>query len=79
MIYCRWTDHISIDDWTSVGELKEQKLPIIETLGWKVFEDEERVAIAVNKDTENETASCVMIIDKKCIVEINEITGLVYG
>lgn len=79
MIYCRWTDHVSIDPWTSEESVKKETLPVQETLGWLVHEDKSKICVALNRDKDNENVSCVMIINKRCIVERHDIKELVYA
>ena len=65
-VYIEWFDAQSEDNWHFVDEL-EDELPLIRTLGFLLREHKDRIVVAQNLDSENESTSMVMTIPRAWI------------
>lgn len=61
-VFVIWDDAFSIDEWSSLQELKEAKGTLVHSVGFLVQRTEEYVVLALNHDTSNEAFSCIMYI-----------------
>lgn len=66
LIYVIWNDAVSVDAWTDISEITPE-LAEIHSVGFLVCENKEVLTIALNVDTTNLSASCIMNIPKKWI------------
>jgi hypothetical protein len=66
-VFIIWEDAVSVDEWTPFTDINIDNETLIHTAGFLIEENDKRLAVAVNIDTENESASCIMIIPKNMI------------
>ena len=65
----KWADAESIDQWESVKDINPDMFPIIYSVGIVLRESEMCVVVALNFDSSNEKASCIMLIPKAMILD----------
>jgi hypothetical protein len=61
----RWIDPHSVDEWTTIEEI-DQTPCVVESIGILLKENDSVIVLTLNKS--DDTASCTMIIPKRCII-----------
>lgn len=61
-----WVDSCSHDGWAEIAEFKMYPA-IINTLGWLIAEDPDKILVALNYDPENQMASQFIAIPRVAI------------
>ena len=69
-VFVIWEDAFSIDEWTDISDLESQCCAMIHSCGFLLEETMDHVVLALNYDTANESASCVMYIPTNMVKAI---------
>lgn len=72
IVYVKWIDHYSLDDWTELESIKPEP-QICESSGFLVYEDDEYYSVA-NTVGHNSEACCTIYILKCCVKEFKKLT-----
>lgn len=65
-----WHDAYSIDTWTDIEALKKENSCLVHSVGFLIEQDKKKIILALNHDTANDNASCVMVIPKDMVQSI---------
>lgn len=65
-----WFDAVSIDSWHVVEDLKQDEPAEIYSVGYLIHETKNKITMALNLDSQNDKASCTMVIPKKWIKSV---------
>jgi hypothetical protein len=68
-----WTDATSHDRWEDIDEAKKLELAKINTLGTMIYEDAEKIIVALSIDEDLEQVSQTLAIPKAWIQRIRRI------
>ena len=71
--YVEWTDHVSLDDWTDLDQIKNEKPHTISSVGFIIKDDKEHITLGLNLDRMEDKGSCCMVIEKKNITHREEL------
>ncbi len=74
LVHVEWEDAFSVDAWTAIAEL-DCKPKACSTVGYLVRESADTVAIAGTTSSADADGCCFMVIPRKMIVRISEITN----
>lgn len=72
IIYLRWVDAVSSDQWTTINEV-EHFAHEIHTVGMLLNENEKYITVNMNLDPHGERISMTMVIPKSWIIHREEI------
>lgn len=72
MVWIKWVDPHSVDEWTNIEELKNEEFCTVITAGTVLFEDKKKILLALNTCS-NGDASCTMVIPVRYILERKKI------
>lgn len=61
-IYVEWDDAYSMDEWTDKDKIETKDTYLIKSVGILVEQNEHKIILALNHDTESDAVSCVMTI-----------------
>jgi len=76
LVKIKWLDAMSDDNtWQDLAELKNQQLRPVETVGWILIEDSDKVVTISSYDDESKTGSGGVVIPTNCITEIQYLEG----
>ena len=76
LVKIKWLDAMSDDNtWQDLAELKNQQLRPVETVGWIIVEDSNKVVTISSHDDETKTGSGGVVIPTNCITEIQHLEG----
>ena len=70
VISCKWADAYSVDEWTDPNESELSAPCLIQSVGILVEITDDSVVLALNKNLETESVSCIMHIPKSMVREI---------
>jgi hypothetical protein len=63
VVRATWFDAHSIDSWTPHKELKhESTLPLIESVGFLVLDEKDRIGLANSVDPDDDGAACCVLV-----------------
>lgn len=72
-VFVQWLDATSMDEWQDFGEAQNLQLSEINTLGFMINEDAERVVVALSVDSRLDQCSQVLSIPKAWIQRVSKI------
>jgi hypothetical protein len=68
-----WDDPHSIDEWAPAWDVVASPPCRIVSVGIFIYEDVDRIVLALNADLAGEELSCTMLIPKRCVVSVSEV------
>jgi hypothetical protein len=66
-VFVIWEDAHSIDHWTDVSDIPDEKPTYIYSAGFLIEDRDDRLTLALNHDLTNDSISCVMVIPKDMV------------
>jgi len=73
IIVLNWIDACASSEWEDIDQAKELHPHAIQSVGHLLYEDEEKITLAMSWDTEREAVSECLSVPKKWISEKKEI------
>jgi hypothetical protein len=70
IVHVIWFDAVSIDSWHPVDDLKKDDPAEIHSVGFLIADNKSKITLALNLDSQNDNASCTMVIPKKWIKSV---------
>lgn len=64
-----WKDHTHASQWSSISELKSHELLTVHSVGWRIYEDNEKVVLLANACKRGGSGFSAIHILKDCIVK----------
>jgi hypothetical protein len=61
-VYVEWDDAYSLDEWTEKDKVQSDQPYLIKSVGILVEQNDNKIILALNHDTESDAVSCVMTI-----------------
>ena len=66
LISVTWIDPYSHDEWIEIEQIKP-KVAVMNSVGYQLERTKDYLVLALNLDTQEPKASCVMVIPSECI------------
>lgn len=70
-----WVDPHSVDDWTAVHDIDTSTHYLVTSIGRLIRETSDAFVITLNYASDDDTASCSMVIPKVCVKRIEDFNG----
>jgi len=71
LLIVKWLDHCGSTEWTTREAAAKTKVPVATTIGWLVFQDDDKLILS-NSNVDDDIGGVDVII-QSCITEIEEI------
>ncbi len=74
-VLVEWLDPMNHNGWVSISEVEAMGVQTMWALGWLVGKDKEYIKVSVNKSTDGDRVSDILILPVGCVKSIKEIKG----